>query len=1144
MIKVDKASLGTSPPPRIYINKTVLSVGTSTGRRGESVIATTSKNQATQNSLGNLDYSPKRQDKATSSSDSPVHVSLELYLQDIIRPKRGVTWLRSNLIRSRCRAKIIQSTNEALTNELIKDDFNLEVLDKYTRSLDYEVVEIGLLRQLDTSDIIRSPTPLGAGAVVSLVKEASFNIPFTPKHLTFFCVVDVPAVDIGGYGSSRIHGPVTVERVISRSAVMQSSFLLRSSPGTIWAGPAHYHPQKGWMEGYFHTETPHAALASEVINNFKLSDQRILQEIEGLKINPLPIKTAKPHNPISELYLSRTSEGFAAGLFSIDYLKSLSESSPYGNFISTASPSVQRDILAKSSIMSLRVIRDRVQEKVGTSKIQSATKVVDIFNKRPDTTPLIESRDERGRFQERRKYGEEDFYLNQFTELNKGKSAPTEKSFYASVEEVNVDPTLKTRTFAITDAMLGITDGSYQYRVEVKIKDGTHQFLTDRLKELQQAIYGLQNYLNLAMQPENFDSRQGYFTLQFIRSQLNPDKYLIPTSATGKQARQAIINPRDTRQVQAWVGAIVKYIETLDILTDITAGQKKRLARTLYGMVSPACGSLAGIQRFLDLINSLKSQLATLVQPVKVRHSQEKSASSQPSTKTQFLDLSTKFKQIFDANVLKNTGFDYFGITNRAGVLKLRKRDVSSVIQNQLNNLSSNLYDADTFGSSFDYLTPKEAAAFFSDEGSLSYIAPVGINVSGRQVSLWSKDSLDHISLTAAIQSMTNASRGKMLDVEPSDNVLGLLDDFGKGTSEKRLKGLNTMYVDNAVASGVVVGRAATKGVSKAKTASSTDPMGKTNKFTSETPKPPALTVPKLPAAPENVLSVLNTVLAKTNTSLTPSIQAPQPKDISFNMDKENNFFVRSIRPNSKFEGEQRREDVSVKTIKELPPHIKLLARNRENFYNDPGGLLSASDDAKSDGFTYNFGMIRIIEYLAGYEGDSVKRPVWKTLTQAEFDAPSSSYRICRVRKFTNAALNVGIYDALERLPVFNEYFLLAGPRLRPPARAADSRPTRLTSDGVSFAKGNFGRGAERDVFTQLLILEAQQQMLNYQMEYTLTEAPLAPEDGVPRTTSKATMSAQVAAPKMPRSPQRKGGSETSPAPKPRSTKAPSTGGY
>ena len=127
--------------------------------------------------------------------------------------------------------------------------------------------------------------------------------------------------------------------------------------------------------------------------------------------------------------------------------------------------------MAHSSIDSLKISRERVQEKQGSSKIQSAKTIVDSFNKKPATTPIIESREKNGTFQSLDKYSVPDYYKNQFVEKAKGQKRPSDQTFYSKVEEINVDPTLRTRSFTVNDSLLGITDGTYQYTLEIRVKD-------------------------------------------------------------------------------------------------------------------------------------------------------------------------------------------------------------------------------------------------------------------------------------------------------------------------------------------------------------------------------------------------------------------------------------------------------------------------------------------------------------------------------------------------------------------------------------------------------------------------------------------------------------------------------------------------
>ena len=141
-----------------------------------------------------------------------------------------------------------------------------------------------------------------------------------------------------------------------------------------------------------------------------------------------------------------------------------------------------------------------------------------------------------------------------------------------------------------------------------------------------------------------------------------------------------------------------------------------------------------------------------------------------------------------------------------------------------------------------------------------------------------------------------------------------------------------------------------------------------------------------------------------------------------------------------------------------------------------------------------------------------IKSPIWKKVEPTTFDS-ASSYRMCRIRQFTDPRANIGVYEITDRLPVYNEYFLVGSGDRRSPTRGRPTRAATLRSDGTSYNKTPFIQGPERDIFVQLLTFEAQQKFLGNQIEYTMTEPPLPatigalslPSSGPSPATSVAT---------------------------------------
>ena len=157
MIKVDRQSIGVEPPARVYINKISLSRGSSTNIRGEKKVYVNSKFPTAKNQEGDLSYLPKNNGKNLTDEDAPLGIYLEMYLHDIITQKRRNTWMLSPLITDRCSVLIIASTNKDLTDRLVGNGFNLDVLGDYTNHIDYERISFGLASE--TNFILHSRCP-------------------------------------------------------------------------------------------------------------------------------------------------------------------------------------------------------------------------------------------------------------------------------------------------------------------------------------------------------------------------------------------------------------------------------------------------------------------------------------------------------------------------------------------------------------------------------------------------------------------------------------------------------------------------------------------------------------------------------------------------------------------------------------------------------------------------------------------------------------------------------------------------------------------------------------------------------------------------------------------------------------------------
>lgn len=68
--------------------------------------------------------------------------------------------------------------------------------------------------------------------------------------------------------------------------------------------------------------------------------------------------------------------------------------------------------------------------------------------------------------------------------------------------------------------------------------------------------------------------------------------------------------------------------------------------------------------------------------------------------------------------------------------------------------------------------------------------------------------------------------------------------------------------------------------------------------------------------------------------------------------------------------------------------------------------------------------MLRRVEYLSGFKNNSIKDEIWKKLTFQNI-ASTAGTLLCRIKKYDEPLLNIGSYELVNSLPVYNEYFTI-----------------------------------------------------------------------------------------------------------------------
>jgi hypothetical protein len=1107
MTKINELGVRSSTNPNSYIRKITIAPAGAINSRSQNTIDKTRPVKETRNRYGDLKYDAGSLTNDIFTVERSLKSTVEVLINDLEDTKTNqTTWVKSENSRKDLVLKVFQSTNKELTDFLVEtrafDRPDFKVPDQYNHLIDYQVQIISLEPEADEEVKVNSKPVLASNGnrVVSIQKVVEFSIPREPEHLTYFAFTQQ-----GEQVSRAIlnsHSPIIIERVVESASLVDQSFIFTDSSGDVWTGPVHYQPNTGWMQGAFHVDIPHEALTRSQVTNSKIVDLRVLEEVSQLQIDIAPDPSAKieSNSYTTELYLTRDQAGNSLLTFGFDHFNYMVENSKYGRLFQVASRDLREYLLQNSKILNMSVVRREVRPSKGESRLQSSDIVLEDIQ--APSQVIVSSREQNGTLNSITRYNIPGEDSNKYIEVPTDKEVSDRYQLFGRIEEIFVENTSNFRTFAVMDANIAsITQGNYQYSIELQIQDIVGNFLAQKNDELKRAINVLENYLSIARKPENYNAKMGTYTQSFVEKM-------------GSRS--------STNTVLPWVSSIVKYIEVLEIITDIQPEQKTRLSRALYGLISPFVGTNDGIQTTLELMRALDIELGNLLSPNKERHfdasGAPKSAVSQGAA-SRLLTSTIDFSEVFDTNILKGSGFDYFDqppapkgreprLTN--GILKITTDKYRERINKENQRYEGNLYDVDQISTEFPFISVEAAEALILDNTKFSYVAPTSVDLLENRIPLQAqnKDSLDYTTATSIIQNVINDPASKSFTVV-STAINSLINNLGGGVTQQRLADLNNIQEKNAsfqdfgaTSVGTNKGDTSTRIRRRARiraqrdaTTDSEEFLGRTNKFSRES-SPRQADLTELEAREINLGgSAVLERLARRNTTTTnkqTTLSAPAPADISYDLTKNNNFISTRVI-------ESNQGDKSVETLKNLPQQIKLLTLNKDRVYNDAAAKASSGDDANTDGFIYNFGMIRQVEYLSGYEGGYGNSPMWKLLDNSVLENLGTSI-LCRIRQYNDPKTNIGSFEFTNSLPVYNEYFIIttqrqAAPQKQPPQNFISTYEVEsgfLTLDSRSIYSG----------FESELALEVTRHSLmdlqtGNNIEYFLTETPGAPTNSL-----------------------------------------------
>jgi len=393
------------------------------------------------------------------------------------------------------------ATNRAILKKDLPD-FKKDTLSIQTKAL-FEQLKKPILEKIDRD----------GNEIKTIPMDFSFTVSqLNPRHLTYFvlCYLDFDSmvdslqqsvstskgaadlIDLNPADFEKIGNfstPLANDTIFDDGRISSSTFFFRTLQGKFWTGPVNQRPSGNYTTGNKHTsESVHVELIESrnvkiqdfrnrdgmkrvgIMNDFRNEQRAVKNIISGFEPKDRslnPIKNSK-HPYISDLFLSTGSKKSSKFMFLINFDDLLTNNSIFGKTIKTNKTSLRKEIFSKTTIKSLKIYRDNVRKVTGTNSIGSP---VDRYLEFSEAPQLVAATSQR---------------------KNKGIIVVDSKI----TEETNMSfGNANIRAFNVVDKNFTSTSRAhYQYRVELEVRDGTLEFMREKVVELRDFASTLENY--------------------------------------------------------------------------------------------------------------------------------------------------------------------------------------------------------------------------------------------------------------------------------------------------------------------------------------------------------------------------------------------------------------------------------------------------------------------------------------------------------------------------------------------------------------------------------------------------------------------------------------------------------------------------
>ena len=1036
-------------------------------------------------------YPPVNYTSTAKTTSSALLIKIQVMLKD----KKDGTWSANEEVMKYLKVRILESRDNRFSDQIKSATYSLDpnsyrrsLYSNYAKEITIDVRDA--MRNLHEYESIKDSD---GNMIYNVVIEERFALSNAePQHLSYFAVafydteqmIEDYGLDLPNHLKKAVYSSVAAETVIDLGQVMDTAtaYVLRDG-GQIYGGPKHQVPGRiQWWTGASHVPGVSKKLRKIPVPNITVQDNRKLDESEEIQIdfsqlesellgitgdiskvsnNTLSLYGVKPAY-FTDLMLTRNSAGDAMYLFSFDYKKILQEQTKFGKLMTSPDENVAHQVISRCRVRHIKVYRNRVVKKMAKTRLGNDIEdIVPIkinnygsgYDFEPPEMVAYASQQTTGRMPQAQLYRDQYGHLvtsadlahheDEIVSLSSQVIIPNRPKRVGSIEEIALsvqDANPGIRTFmGIDDSVSDLTDGLYQYSVEIEIQDSTINWFKTLTRQLKLERNKLEEYYNEGIDARNYERTTDKFKQSYIDS---------------KSAQY-----RTKLSAAPYVSPIAKYLEVMNIVTfNEFAIKNAKYAKSIFAMISPQSGSPSGVLAFIKIVNSLVDKMEKLLgEKVDMTHSGAKNGSRATSRQASGINsfkIEKSFNATFDSNVLKETGYDY--LEDQPNTIGNGLKVIDGMEYHERCTTETEKYFSKTnttFNLSANGVTYSSAETTRTTE--LTYLSPAKVEVNGESLHILGMGNTTHEpNQYTAMESLISSAKsnpnrlGSTLGVpitHVQDVTLGgekVVTNLAPivataGVTLMSLQDYAIKINSEEQEDGYVEAREYFDDESHL--ISGSLKLGTPEMLMNSLDNQYGAVRSKLTAG-ENASSILTTVMSNSKVTgfaldTTPtSMFTVNTPDNSIVSNTNTNLQVFNLANTMNGLELMRNSPLPSSAVSALPNQLKSL------MYASTGGTQlninlfdsteDVSDTSETEGyFRFNYQMLMEIEVLSGFGTNTnnqaqLRDMQWTQLTEDQFNSSTGKMLLCRMKSYTNPTF--GIYEAEGlSLPTYNEYFIL-----------------------------------------------------------------------------------------------------------------------